>query len=147
MATIEALFEAIKKQDPEQVRSLILQNKQLTSLRHRDPSIKFDPDVELDAYKFLGAYIGAVTALQLAILLGLDSIAKDIVERSLKDDLDITFGGENTSLHLATFLGARDIVKLLLEQGASKTVANSKGFTPLDIVDDPEMRVLFEGSV
>jgi ankyrin repeat protein len=49
--------------------------------------------------------------------------------------LDITFGGGNTSLHLATFLGAREVVKELLENGADRTVKNGKGFAPLDIVD------------
>ncbi|KAJ3041053.1 hypothetical protein HDV00_009953 [Rhizophlyctis rosea] len=142
MATIEALFEAIKKSDAEAVRTL-LADKSLTSARHRDPTIKFDTDVELDAYKFLGAYIGAVTALQLAILLGQDAIARDIIERTLKDDLDIQFGGGNTALHLATFLGARDIVRLLLERGASTSVKNAKGFAPVDVVDDPEMRNVF----
>ena len=67
-------------------------DKALISQKHQDPTVKFDPEFELDAYKFLGAYIGAITALQLAILNGNDAVAKDIIERTLKDDLDITFG-------------------------------------------------------
>ncbi|KNC96505.1 uncharacterized protein SPPG_08094 [Spizellomyces punctatus DAOM BR117] len=143
MGSIEALFEAIKSSDSGKVRSLLLEDKTLTAQKHRDPTVKFDPDVELDAYKFLGAYIGSITALHLAILCGQDAIAKDIVERTLQDDLDITFGGGNTALHLATFLGARDIVKLLLEQGANRKITNAKGFAPVDVVDDGEMRALF----
>lgn len=58
-----------------------------------------------------------------------------MIERTLKDDLDIPFGGGNTALHLATFLGAREVVKLLLERGSNRTNKNGKGFAPLDIVD------------
>ncbi|RKO87970.1 hypothetical protein BDK51DRAFT_13382, partial [Blyttiomyces helicus] len=89
-----------KSGSADAVRALLLEDKTLTSQRHRDPAAKFDPDVELDAYKFLGAYIGAITALQFAILTGQDGIAKDIAERSFSEDLDLTFGGGNTALHL-----------------------------------------------
>ena len=41
-------------------------------------------------------------------------------------------------------MGARDVVKLLLERGANRSIKNVKGFVPLDIVDDGEMRQLFE---
>ncbi|KAJ3108176.1 hypothetical protein HDU97_002088 [Phlyctochytrium planicorne] len=126
--TVEALFESIKSGNPESVRSILLADKSLTSAKHKDASAKFDPDVELDAYKFLGAYIGACTPLQFAILSGQDSIARDILDRTVKDDLDITFGGGNTTLHLATFLGARDLVKSLLERGASRSVRNAKEY-------------------
>jgi hypothetical protein len=43
---------------------------------------------------------------------------------------------------LATLLGATSIVKLLHERGA-EIVTNSKGFTPVDISDDPEMGKIF----
>ncbi|KAI8819631.1 uncharacterized protein EV422DRAFT_99990 [Fimicolochytrium jonesii] len=143
MASLESLFKAIGAGDTETVRALLLADKSLTSQKHRDASLKFEADVELDAYKFLGAYIGAITPLQKAILSGQDAIAKDILERTLKDDLDIAFGGGNTALHLATFLGARDIVKSLLERGANRKLTNAKGFAPIDVVDDAEMRALF----
>ncbi|KAI8803543.1 hypothetical protein BJ742DRAFT_828663 [Cladochytrium replicatum] len=142
--TIEDLFKAIKASNSDEVRDILLEDKTLTSQRHRDPTIRFEVEVELDAYKFLGAYIGAMTALQLAILTGNDSIARDIIERTLKDDLDLTFGGGNTALHLATFVGAKDLVKLLLERGANRALRNSKGFAPVDVVDDTDMRATFE---
>ncbi|KAI9091128.1 hypothetical protein DFS34DRAFT_635929 [Phlyctochytrium arcticum] len=142
---MDDLFKSIKAGDSASVRTLLLNDKTLTSQKHRDPSAKFDSEVELDAYKFLGAYIGSITPLQMAILCGQDTIARDIVERTLKDDLDTQFGGGNTALHLATFLGARDIVQLLLEQGASRKVINSKGFAPIDVCDDTEMRAIYEG--
>ncbi|EGF81881.1 hypothetical protein BATDEDRAFT_87290 [Batrachochytrium dendrobatidis JAM81] len=137
MATAEA-------SDSDKVRDMLLKEKSLSSEKYRDPSARFEADVELDAYKFLGAYLGSLTPLQFAILLGHDSIARDIIERSFKDDLDDTFGGGNTALHLATFLGAKEIVKLLLERGANRTIKNSKGFAPVDVLDDADMRKLFE---
>ncbi|KAJ3145092.1 hypothetical protein HK101_002545 [Irineochytrium annulatum] len=135
---------AIKSGQPTTVRSLLLSDRSLLSSRHKDPSAKFDSEVELDAYKFLGAYIGAVTPLQMAILCGQDGIARDVVERMTDEDLDAVFGGGNTALHLATFLGARDLVRLLLERGANRTIKNAKGFAPVDLLDDPEMRKIYE---
>ncbi|KAJ3254258.1 hypothetical protein HK103_007311 [Boothiomyces macroporosus] len=118
---------------------MLLQEKGLASQKYKSEDAKFDADVELDAYKFLGAYLGAMTPLHFAILLGQDDIAKDIIERSFKEDLEETFGGGNTALHL----GAVDIVTLLLERGANRTVNNAKGFQPVDLSDDPELRKLF----
>ncbi|KAI8920018.1 hypothetical protein PhCBS80983_g01771 [Powellomyces hirtus] len=143
MASIETLFSAIKSSDTSLVRSLLAENHSLTSAKHRDATIKFAPEVELDSYVYLGAYLGAITALQYAILMGNDAIAKDILERTVKDDLDIPFGGGNTALHLATFLGASEIVKLLLEQGANRQISNSKGYKPVDSTDSTEMKALF----
>ena len=51
----------------------------------------------------LGAYIGSVTGLHVAIILGHDGIAKDIIDSSFKDDLDIPLGGNNTALHLGIY--------------------------------------------
>ncbi|KAI9197281.1 uncharacterized protein BJ171DRAFT_520438 [Polychytrium aggregatum] len=146
MASIEVLFEAIKQNRADDVRNILLNDKSLTSAKHRDPTIKFDAELELDAYKFLGAYLGSITALQWALMCGQDAIAKDIVERTLKDDIDVAFGGGNTALHLATFLGARELVKLLLERGADRSIKNSKGFAPVDLVDDPEIKRIYESN-
>ncbi|KAJ3116191.1 hypothetical protein HDU96_010217 [Phlyctochytrium bullatum] len=141
---VEDVSGTIKAGKTEVVRELLLEDKSLVSAKHKDPTAKFDSEVELDAYKFLGAYIGQITPLQLAILCGQDSIARDILDRSVQDDLDITFGGGNTTLHLATFLGAYDLVKALLERGANRTLKNSKGFAPVDVLDDGEMRALYQ---
>ncbi|ORX79269.1 ankyrin [Anaeromyces robustus] len=137
----DALFEAIYKKDREKVRSL-LQDKKYTTVKKSDSRAKYDAEVEVDGYKFLGAYIGKMTGLQFAIMLGNDDVAKDIIDATLKDDLDLTFGGGNTALHLATLLGERDVVKLLLERGADKSIKNNKGFSPIDVVDDKEMSEL-----
>ncbi|KAI9346464.1 ankyrin repeat-containing domain protein [Obelidium mucronatum] len=142
--SIDELFRAVKSSNPEVVRSLISSNRDLTREKLKDPAAKFDPDIEIDAYKFLGAYVGSLTALHLALLKGNDSIARDIIDVSSKEDLDISFGGGNTALHLATLLGAKDIVKLLLERGASRQVRNTKGFAPVDVLDDSDMRKMFQ---
>jgi hypothetical protein len=74
------------------VRQILLQDRSLISEKLKTEDSKFDPAVELDAYKFLGAYIGAISPLHFAIFLGQDEIAKDIIERAFKDDLDQPFG-------------------------------------------------------
>ncbi|TPX46126.1 hypothetical protein SeLEV6574_g03400 [Synchytrium endobioticum] len=115
-------------------------------MRTKDPTAKCDPALELDMYKFMGAYLGQMSALQYAILLGQDSIAKDIAERTFKEDLDITFGGGNTALHLASFMGAKDLVQLLLEHGANASIKNAKSFSPVDVSDDAEIKNVFAQS-
>jgi len=143
MAEVDAdvLFDAIFNKDKEKVRSL-LQDKKYTTVKKSDPRAKYDNEVEVDGYKFLGAYYGKMTGLQFAIMLGQDDVAKDIIDATLKDDLDITYGGGNTALHLAALLGERDVVKLLVERGADKSIKNNKGFSPIDVVDDKEMSEL-----
>ncbi|KAJ3274144.1 hypothetical protein HDV01_003427 [Terramyces sp. JEL0728] len=86
---------AIKNSQSDTVRQMLLQEKGLASQKYKSEDAKFDPDVELDAYKFLGAYLGSITPLHFAILLGQDEIAKDIIERSFKEDLEETFGVRN----------------------------------------------------
>ena len=39
------------------------------------PATRFDDAVELDAYRFLGAYLGAMTGLQLAVLKARDAFS------------------------------------------------------------------------
>ncbi|TPX32512.1 hypothetical protein SmJEL517_g04386 [Synchytrium microbalum] len=143
MATIENVFEAIKAGDSDKVRALLLNDKTLLTQKHRDPTAKPDAAIELDLYKFCGAYLGQMTALQYSLLVGQDSIANDIAERTFKEDLDVTFGGGNTALHLASLLGAKDLVKLLLEHGAQPQLKNNKGFSPVDMSDEPDMLALF----
>ena len=138
---VDVLFDAIFNKDKEKVRSL-LQDKRYTTVKKSDPRAKYDTEVEVDGYKFLGAYYGKMTGLQFAIMLGRDDVAKDIIDATLKDDLDLTYGGGNTALHLASLLGERDVVQLLLERGADRTIKNNKGFSPVDVVDDKDMTEL-----
>lgn len=88
--------------------------------------------------------MGSLTGLHLAILKGHDQVARDIIDATLGNgDLDMTFGGGNTALHLATLIGARDIVRVLLERKADPQIKNNKGFRPVDIADDPELQKFF----
>lgn len=54
--------------------------------------MKFEKEVELDAYKFLGAYLGSMNPLHYAIMLGQDVIARDVLERTFKEDLNDVCG-------------------------------------------------------
>jgi ankyrin repeat protein len=98
-------------------------DKNLAKVKHKSPKWTYDPEFELDAYKFLGAYIGALTGLQLAILKGNERIALDIIDSSLGEgDLDEQFGGGNSALHLATFFGMKEVVRRLLDRGADRNL-------------------------
>lgn len=46
--------------------------------------------------------------------------------------LDIQNGDGNTALHIAAVYGLSDVCKLLLREGASRTVINRAGKKPLD---------------
>jgi hypothetical protein len=85
---MKQLFDAIKKGQCELVRQLLTSDRSLAKQR-RKGDYKYDVDIELDAYKFLGAYIGPLTALQYAILNGQDPLAKDIIDASFQEDLGI----------------------------------------------------------
>lgn len=145
-STVDSYFDAISSADTDKVRAILSADRTVTKEK-RKGEYKFEAGVELDAYKFLGAYIGALTGLQFAILIGAESVARDIVDYTFEEDLDIQFGKANTALHLAVFLGSKDVVKLLLDRGADKTVKNGKGFTPVDVSDDPEvLQILTESA-
>ncbi|EPZ32339.1 hypothetical protein ROZALSC1DRAFT_27495 [Rozella allomycis CSF55] len=133
---IENYFKAIKNGQTDIVRGMLTEHPDLAKIKYRHNDFKYEGEIELDAYKFLGAYIGSVTGLHAAIIWGQDDLAKEIIDKSFTDDLDITFGGNNTALHLATLYGAGEVVKILLARGANSNIRNSKEFTPIDINDD-----------
>ncbi|KAK9765305.1 hypothetical protein K7432_006475 [Basidiobolus ranarum] len=136
--TLDAYFIAIQNGDAEAVRTLLAVDRSLTSKKKRG-DYKYEAELELDAYKFLGAYIGQMTGLQLAILNGQESIAKDILDSTFAEEIDITFGDNNTALHLATFYNFKELVKYLLERGADRSHKNGKGLTSIDLSNDPEI--------
>ncbi|KAK9703876.1 hypothetical protein K7432_010507 [Basidiobolus ranarum] len=136
--TLDAYFTAILNGNSEAVRTLLAVDRSLTSKKKRG-NYKYDSEFELDAYKFLGAYIGQMTGLQVAILNGQESIAKDILDSTFTEEVDITFGDNNTALHLATFYDLKDLVKSLLERGADRSYKNGKGLTSIDLSNDPEI--------
>ncbi|RKP05881.1 hypothetical protein THASP1DRAFT_19209 [Thamnocephalis sphaerospora] len=143
-ASADAFFSAIRAGDAEPVRALLATDRTLTTRRQRGDHWQYSGEHALDAYKFLGAYVGAVTGLHAAMLLGHESIAKDII--------DVTFGqgkhrrrsDGNTALHLAVFLGLGELVTILLDRGASVTLKNGKGLTPVDVSDRPEILALLQ---
>ena len=145
----EDLFKAIKANDKETVRQLI-QNKSLLTTKKKFTDISYPSDVANDGYKFLGAFIGSVTPLHLAMLLHFDAIAADIIDNSFAEHLDESFGQGNTALHLAALLGTDELIQKLLNAGASPVIKNHKGnniinlgFLPVDVVDDADIRQLF----
>lgn len=90
MSSDSAFIEAIESGQTDLVRQLLSSNKHLTTQKFRptpsptggpqsqsslltlhrnETGFRFPPDLELESYKFIGAYLGSLTALQLAILL------------------------------------------------------------------------------
>ncbi|KAJ1981879.1 hypothetical protein H4R35_000537 [Dimargaris xerosporica] len=138
-AVIQSYFEAIGQNDSEQVRGLLSNHRSLAVARARG-NYRFDRAVELQAFKCLGAYLGALTGLQLAILLGHTGVALDIIDVSFDQELlNLGFGDRNTTLHLAVLLGDMEVTKALLERGANRNTKNGKGFTAVDLANHPDV--------
>ncbi|RKP36163.1 hypothetical protein BJ085DRAFT_16153, partial [Dimargaris cristalligena] len=116
----------------ERVRVLLTADRRLTTVKVRG-DYQYDQTVELQAFKCLGAYLGALTGLQVAILNGQTGIALDIIDVTFDQDLDIPFGNMNSTLHLAVLLGDTDVTRALLERGANRSLKNGKGFTAVDL--------------
>ncbi|RUO96969.1 hypothetical protein BC936DRAFT_141191 [Jimgerdemannia flammicorona] len=155
-------FAAIQASDTSQVRSLIATDQTLTTVKTKG-DYRYEGSIELDAYKFLGAYVGQMTGLQAAILWGRDTVAKDIIDATFREvshpwkrpplhhihpslfahlSTQSSPQNGNTALHLAVLVGAAEIVKILLDRGADVTIKNGKGFTPVDVSDNPEIMAL-----
>ncbi|KAJ1669673.1 hypothetical protein EV182_008651, partial [Spiromyces aspiralis] len=99
------------------VRELVHKNRLLTRTRNRSPNYCYDSRIENEAFRCLGAYVGALTGLQLAILLGNQEIALDIIDATFQNDLGLMYGLNNTTLHLAAFLDEVEVVRALIERG------------------------------
>ncbi|KAJ1952839.1 hypothetical protein IWQ62_006131 [Dispira parvispora] len=139
--TVLQFFDSIRDNDGETVRTLLSNDRRLTTLRVRG-DYKYDRGVELQAFKCLGAYIGALTGLQLAILLGHTGVALDILDITLNQDLDFYFGDCNSSLHLAVLLGDADVTRALLERGVNRNLKNGRGFTAVDLASHSDISAL-----
>lgn len=88
---IEIFFEAICKDDLIKVLELFAENHQLLEQRQQGPAC-YPKEFELEAMPLFGAYIGPLTGLQYAIILGHDAIALAIIESTFTKDLDTTYG-------------------------------------------------------
>ncbi|KAF9096110.1 hypothetical protein BGX23_011919 [Mortierella sp. AD031] len=142
-------FAAIQEQDTELVRRLLVDHKtDLTRARFKpEPqSVRFPSEVERDAYTLLGAYLGLLTGLQYSILTGRDGIAKDILDSTFEQDVDARFGNGNTALHLAVLLGASMMVSALIERGADINLKNNRGYSVVDMSDNPDILRLLKDS-
>ncbi|KAG0283010.1 hypothetical protein BGZ96_012612 [Linnemannia gamsii] len=143
-------FKAIQEQDTEAVRRLLVDYKtDLTSARFKPESqtVKFPAEIERDAYTLLGAYLGPLTGLQFSILTGQDGIAKDILDSTFEQDIDARFGNGNTALHLAVLLGASTMVSALIERGADCNLKNKRGYSAVDMSDNPDILRLLQSEL
>lgn len=73
----QQLFEDINNGRADSVRDRLAADKSLVTCKLKG-SYHFEADVESDAYKFLGAYVGHVTPLQAALFSQEEGIAKDV---------------------------------------------------------------------
>lgn len=107
------LFEAIKEENSEKTREILSNNRELTKER-LGLEFKYPDEVLIDAIKTLGAYIGRMTSLQYALILGLDDLALDIIDLTFDEgtlirdniilDLDITYGVININRLIYCFI-------------------------------------------
>ncbi|KAF9537177.1 hypothetical protein EC957_008693 [Mortierella hygrophila] len=144
---INEFFTAIHEQDTEAVRRLLVDHKSdLTRARFKpEPrTVRFPDEVERDAYTLLGAYLGPLTGLQYSILTGRDAIARDILDSTFEQDVDARFGSGNTALHLAVLLGASAMVSDLIERGADVALKNKRGYSAVDMSDNPDILKLLQ---
>jgi len=74
------------------------------------------------------------TALQEAIYYGHLGIASYLIEKGSLLNIQNKYG--ETALHIATKKGYLDIVEELIANGASKSIVDSDGHTPYDLIPD-----------
>ncbi|KAG0081593.1 hypothetical protein BGZ93_008985 [Podila epicladia] len=137
---VQEFFAAIQEHDTEIVRRLLVEHRSLlTRARCKAKGASYPAEVERDAFTMLGAFLGPLTGLQLAILMGDDSVAKDILDSTFEQDVDARFGNGNTALHLAVLLGASIMVLALIERGADISIKNKRGYSVVDMSDNPDI--------
>lgn len=86
--------------------------------------------LESKGYANIGQNIEGYTSLHASSMNGNLEIVKYFVEKR-KIDVNITDEKKETPLHSAAFHGRKDIVQLLLENGADIYATNRWGFTPI----------------
>jgi hypothetical protein len=103
------------------------------------PEFRFDADVQEEAQALLGRSVAPLNFLHVASMLGEEEIAMELVEYMyrhtgtekrllLLEFLGKVWGDANTCLHLASFQGQHNLVKLLLDYGANPNKKNSRGY-------------------
>ncbi|CAF2388658.1 unnamed protein product [Rotaria sp. Silwood2] len=68
---------------------------------------------------------------------------KELITTLTLDDIDRIEQNGSTALHVASYYGHTEIVRLLLERGASRSIRNSYGYTPEAESRTPEIKKLF----
>ncbi|ORX76071.1 hypothetical protein K493DRAFT_246684, partial [Basidiobolus meristosporus CBS 931.73] len=116
---------------------------------------RHEPEIMQDADELLGKSVENLNSLQIACMLGDEELGLDILQyvahesekmdakKVLYEFMSRVWGGGNTALHLASFLGMADLVKKLLDLGANTNKRNDRKYKPVDCADDDETRSLF----
>ncbi|KNE62286.1 hypothetical protein AMAG_18840 [Allomyces macrogynus ATCC 38327] len=107
-----------------------------------------EPEILADADALLGPATDSLNLVQVACFLGEEEIALDLVNFMAKgndvaskvavtDLLGHAWGGRNTTLHLASFLGMADLVaRILALVPALGIEKNNRKYLPVDCTDD-----------
>ncbi|OUM66472.1 hypothetical protein PIROE2DRAFT_6310 [Piromyces sp. E2] len=150
--TLDSLIKAIQKGKINVVQKLIAINKNLV-LEKYSRSIPFeDEDIGNEAKEMLGNDMTGMNAIQIG-LMSLDiedenvkvEVRKKIIEeliQALPQKIDLStykWGNDNTTLHLASFLGERSIINKILNKGEDPSYKNGLGKTSIDVAVDYEL--------
>ncbi|KAJ3366589.1 hypothetical protein GGF31_008010 [Allomyces arbusculus] len=107
-----------------------------------------EPEILADADALLGPATDSLNLVQVACFLGEEEIALDLVNFMAKgndvaskvavtDLLGHAWGGRNTTLHLASFLGMADLVARILALVPALVIEkNNRKYLPVDCTDD-----------
>ena len=111
----------------------------------RERSSPYDLDIQEDARTFLGVSTDGMNALQVALIChGNDDILTFLIRQMPAKFIDMRWGSNNTSLHLASFLGHLKAIQLLASCGADMTLENDLGLTSIDVAVNDETIALFK---
>ncbi|KAJ3042250.1 hypothetical protein HDV00_007616 [Rhizophlyctis rosea] len=138
--------------------TLLLQILLTTSLPNppnTPTSYTLDPEITPIQHLLLGPSLQNLNLIQLAVLLGEEDIALDILNfvayateaiesrKILYEFMGRVFGNGNGVLHLASFQGMSEVVRRMLELGATAVRKNECGNRPVDCTDDEVTREVF----
>ena len=74
---------------------------------------------------------------------GLTDAVRELLPKLTLIEIDQIQANDSTALHAASFYGHTEIVKLLLDKGASRSIQNRHRCLPCDEAGTPEMKALF----